>query len=226
MRVVNSSLIGPVCVALALTGCGAATAKASVNLSALGVHRSDVPRGFAREIGRSWSNVQAATRDRISPSVYATHGRERSYESAYTQVWAANEPPNGGLHRADSEITVYKTAAGARWGWQRTVRLWNHAFQVGATTLGSHAGQAAIHVPFKALPVPRIGNTTAGFSATWGGDEFAYTGTVLIVRQGRYVATVETVGYVGQVHTSLAVALARRIDSRIRRSAPSGVSTG
>ena len=113
-------------------------------------------------------------------------------------------------------MTEYKNAVDARWGWRQTVNVWRHANQTGSTTLGTRSGQAAIPVPFKPIAVPRVGDTASGFSATWGGDEAAYTGTVVVAREGRYVIAVETIGYLDQVHTSLAVSLTRRIVQRIR----------
>jgi hypothetical protein len=123
------------------------------------------------------------------------------------------------LQRVLSEITVFDKAAGARWDLQRLIKLWRHAHQSGSNNLGANAGQTGIPVPFKPLSAPRIGDEGAAFTATWGGDEFAYTGTVFIFRQGRYMALIETIGIIGQYHGSTALALARSIDRRIASAA-------
>jgi hypothetical protein len=216
---VRTLSLSAILMCLTLIGCGSSrVASASGTLKSMSVHQSDVPRGFVRDTGRYWNNHQAAVRDNVAVSLYQAHGRQRSYEDAYTQSFALNEPPSGGLHRASSEVTEFRDASDAHWGWLREVHVWRHATQTGATTLGTGAGQAAIPIPFARIPVPRIGAEDEGFSATWGGDEVAYRGNVLVIRQGRYVATVETIGWVGQVHLSLAIALARRIDRRIAAS--------
>jgi hypothetical protein len=214
------TVAAPVALSLVLAGCGAGSSGGqAINLAAVSLRASDVPRGFAREIARSWTNAQAAARDRVASSLYDAHGRISSYQDAYIQQLAFHEPPAGGLHRAASEVTEYKNANDAQWGWRQTVNLWRHANQTGSTTLGTSSGQAAIPVPFKPITVPRVGDAASGFSATWGGDEAAYTGTVVVAREGRYVIAVETIGYLDQVHTSLAVSLTRRIVQRIRKNA-------
>jgi hypothetical protein len=205
---------------LALAGCGGSSSGVhAVNFAAVSLRATDVPRGFVREVSRVWTSRQAAARDHVAASLYARHGLLRSYDEAYVQRETLNSPPTGGLHRASSEIAEYVNAADARWGWRVAEHFWRHANQVGATTLGSHSGQAAVPVPFKPIAVPRVGNASSGYSATWGGDEAAYTGTVVVARERRYVVVVETIGYLGQVHTSLAVSLARHIVQRIRANA-------
>jgi hypothetical protein len=216
----SRSAAASVVLSLVLAGCGAgSSSERSVNLATVSLRANDVPRGFLREVSRTWATREAAARDHVAASLYSHHGLLRSHQVAYVQHATLNAPPSGGLHRASSEIAEYVNAADARWGRRQAVALWGHANQVGATTLGTHAGQAAVPVPFKSISVPRVGDATSGFSATWGGDEAAYTGTVVVARTGRYVIVVETIGYLGQVHTRLAVSLTRRIVQRIRANA-------
>lgn len=208
-----------ICVCLALIGCGSSTqAGHPTDPKAFALRLSDVPRGFVLDSARYWRNKQAASRDHLPVSAYDSHGRIRSYENTFTPSLALDEPPTGGLQRAASEVVEYQDTRGAHWDWLRMRNVWRHATAMGSTTLGANAGEAGRPVPFKAIAAPRVGDESAAFSVTWGGDEFAYTTTVVVFRRGKYVATATAIGIVDQVPPRRAVSMARTVDRRIALS--------
>lgn len=147
---------------LSLAGCrGNAGVQPAPNLRTLGLHMSDLPSETSADGARSWSNTQAARRERLRSAM-------------------------------------------------RT------AYVLSTNTLGTNAGQTGIHVPFRQVAIPPVGNEDATFTADWGGDEFAYTTRVIIFRRGRYVVLLRIRGLQDQTALSKVVAVARTIDARVK----------
>jgi hypothetical protein len=168
------------------------------------------------ESAQWWNNRQAAARTGIPESVYDRHGREHSYDVRFGRRDSAARTT---IQSVESEVTVYRDAAGARWAYEQGNAATRHGHMWGATTLGTASGQAQIPIPFHRMGLPDVGTSRAAYSATWGGDEFAYTTCVALFTRGRYTVRLQVTAVQGNTAPHWTARLSRAIDARLRSSA-------
>lgn len=201
---------------LVAAGCGSSSsAQARPDLRVLGLRLSDLPAQTTVDSTRYWSNAQAAHRDGVPVTAYNQHGRVLSYQDSFTRN-VLNGSDSIWLLLANSEITAYKTVAGARWYYDRLRSEMQKEYVPSTNNLGANAGQTGIHVSFHGLAIPPLGDAHAAFTADSGGDEMAFTTRVILFRRGPYVVSLRVRGLVDQTLVSKVVAVGRKVDARVR----------
>ncbi len=202
---------------LALAGFGTVSgATPRLGLPSVALRVSDLPRGATLATARFWSNAQAAKRDGVSASVYKRHGRIRSYQVTFDRELVNGLPPRGIVH-ADSEITAFRSAGGARWYFSRVDRRLRRQGVIGSLTGGANGspGSASHAFTYHPAALPRIGDQTAGFVAQSSGDEFAYTTRAILFREKRDIVLLRVVGFQGQMPWQAALHIARHLAIRM-----------
>lgn len=201
--------IFPVAVFL-LAACGPPSG--TKDLPLLSAHVTDLPHSMQRISARWWTNARAAKRDGTSLAIYDRHGRLRSYDVRFDR---RTGPTPTYLQGVESEITAYRSAAGARWAFEKERSATSRGYMWGSTTLGTDRGLARVSVPFKALRIPSVGTGRTAYTSTWGGDEFDYTTDVALFWRGRHVVRLQVTAILGHTAAYWIDALARAIDRRL-----------
>jgi hypothetical protein len=195
-----------------LAACG--TSSTSGSLPGLAVRPSDLLGGMVRASTSWWTNRQAAKRDGISPAAYDRHGRLRSYDVRFERGSGSTRTD---LQGVESEVAVYRSTAGAHWAFEQARFAVKRGYMWGSTTLGTHRGLARVSVPFTVLPIPPVGTDRAGYTSTWGGDEFAYTTCVALFWRGNHAVRLQVTAILGHAAIRTIDTLARTIDRRLIR---------
>lgn len=190
---------------IALNGCGSGSSHTPVSPNILVLKQSDVPHEFKPSRGstHSVSTAQDAKTTHIKASTLMSKGRVNGYEAQYERSGLTGRTtlPSGVLI-IDSNVSTWKDASGASWGFSRAAEVVRTSKQFHFVTVSS----------------PRIGNQTLAFKLKFSSSGLTFTSETVAFRQGQYTATATVVGTKNQVSMSDALPYARLLDQRIKKT--------
>jgi hypothetical protein len=192
--------------------------------------RSDLPATFKRPSGRFLPVSQTATDAGVAAPTYLHHGGGPSFEQTLT----LKVPSGQGVTFVTDRIFPFHSANDAKWGFEtlraalarsgvagtEQVRIDVHPTATPSVRATVGLDQAETQSPsrYEVAKVPSAGDQDAGFtvlsSATGGEDIFE--NDLVLLRQGRFCATVRIAGAYTQVPWSMAIGLARTLATRMR----------
>jgi hypothetical protein len=182
-----------------LVAVGSALAAGRPDPKSMALRLSDLPPHLAlvrKESGR-YDAARAAATDNVAASVFRTHGYVSGYELDAVRRGSLRSDVAAGLFQIISAVSLWQSAAGARWSLARTVS-------------SSRAHR------FQALPAGRrIGAESHLYSYTLRNGTYSFRVYALGWRDGRARGTVLVAGRRSAATAREAVRLARTQEGRI-----------